>query len=61
MSRYYTCTGKGGRYELLGHSFGAGACRNESRVVYRDVETDQLYHRTAEDFAGRMTPLEETE
>lgn len=53
----YTCIDKGGRYELLGSSSGAGGCRLEGRVVYRCLDTGQLYHRTDEDFAGRMAPL----
>lgn len=53
----FTCIDKGGRYELLGSSTGAGSCRREGRVVYRCLDTGQLYHRTDEDFAGRMTPL----
>lgn len=53
----YTCIDKGGRYELLGSSSGAGGCRREGRVVYRCLDTGQLYHRTDEDFAGRMAPL----
>lgn len=56
----YTCIGKGGKYELLGLSFGAGACRNESRMVYRDVATGLLYHRTAEEFEARMELIEPT-
>lgn len=55
----FTCIGKGGRYELLGHSSGAGCCRGEGRVIYRCLDTGQLYHRTDDDFAARMTPLNE--
>ena len=57
----FTCIDKGGRYELLGSSTGAGSCRREGRVVYRCLDTGQLYHRTDEDFAARMTPLESEE
>ena len=54
----FTVIGKGGRYELLGHSSGAGCCRGEGRVIYRCLDTGQLYHRKDDDFAARMTPLE---
>lgn len=55
----FTCIGKGGRYELLGHSSGAGGCRREGRVIYRCLDTGQLYHRTDDDFAAQMAPLNE--
>lgn len=55
----FTCIGKGGRYELLGESSGAGGCRREGRVIYRCLDTGQLYHRTDDDFAARMAPLTE--
>ena len=55
----FTVIGKGGRYELLGESSGAGGCRREVRVIYRCLDTGQLYHRTDDDFAARMTPLNE--
>lgn len=55
----FTCIDKGGRYELLGESSGAGGCRREGRVIYRCLDTGQLYHRTDDDFAARMAPLNE--
>lgn len=55
----FTVIGKGGRYELLGHSSGAGCCRGEGRVIYRCLDTGQLYHRKDDDFAARMAPLTE--
>ncbi len=53
----FTCIGKGGRYELLGESSGAGGCRREGRVIYRCLDTGRLYHRKDDDFAARMAPL----
>lgn len=52
----FTVIGKGGRYELLGESSGAGCCRGEGRVIYRCLDTGQLYHRKDDDFAARMAP-----
>lgn len=51
---FYTCIGKGGRYELLGETIGAGLSRGESVKVYRDSTSGQLFHRSADDFAARM-------
>lgn len=53
----YTCVGKGGEYELLGRSLGAGERRLDRVVVYRDNETGLLYHRTLDDFDARMALL----
>jgi hypothetical protein len=54
----YTCDGKGGEYEFLGSSTGAGTCRGTPvLVVYRDTKTGQLYHRELPDFGARMSPL----
>ena len=50
----YTCIGKGGSYWLIGESKGAGERRDETLVIYNDRATGQVYHRTPEDFAGRM-------
>ena len=50
-----TCKGKGGEYELVGYSNGAGPKRGESIVVYRDVtKPDVFYHRAVDDFRERM-------
>lgn len=50
----YTCKGKGGEYELLGVAVGAGTNRGIEVVVYRDIRTGQLYHRSDADFHARM-------
>lgn len=42
-------------YTLIGTSKGAGPLRNELVRVYVD-QHGQLYHRTPEDFEGRMIP-----
>lgn len=55
-SDLFYCHGKGGVYELLGESNGAGLCRPEIRMIYRDTETRKLYHRSREDFNDRMRP-----
>lgn len=57
--KIYSCIGKGGRYELLGSSIGAGKRAGELLVIYRDTESGQLYHREMVDFAIRMELLEE--
>lgn len=54
----YTCIGKGGRYELLGSSIGAGKRAGELLVIYRNTESGQLYHREMADFAIRMQQIE---
>ncbi|MCY1356892.1 hypothetical protein D9M69_433580 [compost metagenome] len=53
----YTCDGKGGSYAIIGESIGAGTCRGQTNVVYRDLKSDQLYHRTPSDFDERMKLL----
>lgn len=58
MTDLYTCDGKGGEYQLLGTSKGAGTCRGDiPLVIYRDTADRQLYHRVEPDFATRMRPL----
>lgn len=58
MTEFYTCDGKGGTYELLGSSKGAGTRRGtEPLMVYRDTQDGQLYNRTDEDFAARLIPV----
>lgn len=55
----YTCIGKGGEYELLGESHGAGDdLRGTFQMIYRDVATGQLYNRNRESFAERMKLLD---
>ena len=62
MSELYTCIGKGGTYERLGYAKPSGTLRTiqgESGViVYRDVQTGQLYFRDPGDFQSRMAPIE---
>lgn len=53
----YTCIGKGGTYELIGKSQGAGELKHQQLVVYRSAETGLLYHRTPDDFHARMALL----
>ena len=53
----YTCIGKGGKYELVGKSQGAGELKHQQMLVYRSTETGLLYHRTPDDFHARMTLL----
>lgn len=53
----YTCIGKGGTYELIGRSQGAGELKHQQLVVYRSDETGRLYHRTPGDFDLRMAPM----
>lgn len=50
----YTCKGKGGRYEYLGSTTGAGKSRGQAVEVYRDTETGRLFHRDQDDFRDRM-------
>ena len=52
-----TCIGKGGQYEPVGVSTGAGTSRDEERVIYRDCATGRLFHREPRDYAARMAPL----
>lgn len=53
----YTCIGKGGEYELIGESTGAGHSRGETIMVYQDTSTGRIFHRMAEDFNNRMEKL----
>lgn len=53
----FTCKGKGGEYELIGESTGAGNSSGLTVLVYRDTETGCLFHRVAEDFNNRMEKL----
>lgn len=54
---FYTCIGKGGRYKCYGETIGAGTSKGTSVVIYQDVETKQLHHRTRVDFDKRMKLL----
>ena len=53
----YTCTGKGGVYEHIGLSAGAGMARGEQRQVYRCTTTGLVFHRECMDFKERMERL----
>jgi hypothetical protein len=55
----YTCDGKGGTYELLGHCIGAGTDRGHNTQVYRNAATGQLHSRLPDDFDNRMLPIGE--
>jgi hypothetical protein len=55
----YTCIGKGGTYENLGHARGAGEKRGNIVTVYRDVQTGALYYRDPVDFGERMQRIED--
>ncbi len=59
MQLKYTCEGKGGLYEVVGVTTGAGLSKGESVVVYRDVASGRLYHRTPSDFDNRMRAVVE--
>ena len=52
--KVYTSKSKGGQYELLGVSKGAGKLKGERRVVYRCMDSGHIYHRIHEDFHDRM-------
>lgn len=56
----YTCIGKGGRYRIVDNALGAGNLRTggwTELVVYKDIETEQLYVRELSDFQARMEIL----
>lgn len=54
----YTCKGKGGRYEFISFSKGAGKSKGERCVVYQDLDSGEKYHRTLEDFNERMEEID---
>lgn len=53
----YTCVSKGGEFEIVGTSSGAGPRKGEPLIVYRDLKTGKLHHREPENFAMRMQQL----
>nr|DAM52195.1 MAG TPA: hypothetical protein [Caudoviricetes sp.] len=55
-AKRYTSVSKGGEFELVGTSSGAGQRKGDVVIVYRNVETGQVLHREPEDFAMRMKP-----
>ena len=56
---YYTCKGKGGKYEVVAQPKGAGTMRyhKDELIVYRDIDSGEFYVRTLEDFGDRMEML----
>ena len=52
----YTCTGKGGEYQLLGLAQGAGTLKGLNHMVYRNVD-GVMFVREPEDFLVRMEKL----
>ena len=55
-AKRYTSVSKGGEFEMVGTSSGAGQRKGDVVIVYRNVETGQILHREPEDFAMRMKP-----
>lgn len=55
-AKRYTSVSKGGEFEIVGTSSGAGQRKGDVVIVYRNVETGQILHREPEDFAMRMKP-----
>lgn len=53
-AKRYTSVSKGGEFEIVGTSSGAGQRKGDVVIVYRNVETGQVLHREPEDFAMRM-------
>lgn len=60
-AKRYTSVSKGGEFEIVGTSSGAGQRKGDVVIVYRNVETGQFLHREPEDFAMRMKPLTKPE
>lgn len=57
-AKRYTSVSKGGEFEVIGTSSGAGQRKGDVVIVYRNVDTGQIQHREPEDFAMRMKPAE---
>jgi hypothetical protein len=57
QTELYTCIGKGGLYEYIGLSDGAGMSKGEQREVYRCKATGRVFHRECSDFSARMEPV----
>jgi hypothetical protein len=55
----YTCIGKGGTYEEVGHATGAGTRRGQGAWVYRELPSGLLYWRDPEDANQRMQLIED--
>lgn len=60
-TKRYTSVSKGGEFEIVGTSSGAGQRKGDVVIVYRNVETGQIHHREPEDFAMRMKPITQPE
>lgn len=60
-AKRYTSVSKGGEFEIVGTSSGAGQRKGDVVIVYRNVETGQILHREPEDFAMRMKPITKPE
>lgn len=60
-AKRYTSVSKGGEFEVVGTSSGAGQRKGDVVIVYRNVETGQILHREPEDFAMRMKPITKPE
>lgn len=60
-AKRYTSVSKGGEYEVVGTSAGAGQRKGDVVIVYRDTGTGQIHHREPEDFAMRMKVITKPE
>lgn len=60
-AKRYTSVSKGGEYEVVGTSSGAGQRKGDVVIVYRDTGTGQIHHREPEDFAMRMKVITKPE
>lgn len=60
-AKRYTSVSKGGEFEIVGTSSGAGQRKGDVVIVFRNVETGQILHREPEDFAMRMKPITKPE
>lgn len=60
-AKRYTSVSKGGEFEIVGTSSGAGQRKGDVVIVYRNVDTGQIQHREPEDFAMRMKPITKPE
>lgn len=60
-AKRYTSVSKGGEFEIVGTSSGAGQRKGDVVIVYRNVETGQVLHREPEDFAMRMKVIAKPE
>lgn len=54
---FYSCHGKGGRYELIGVATGAGGKRGSDNVAVYKGSDGRLYYRSTEDYNERMYKL----